>query len=175
MRRENNRKKQEREMVFVDREVWTDNKDYAYGLVTRAVQKNSFSLVEINDVAKRSDILIKAVVWNENGVDISDLVRISKDFMKAAEEDEILVKTKLSEVLRLDLSSPGIDRIFKSDKEFEIFKGLDILISLSEIVDDKETFVCRNLGLQNGKVKLDVSGKLMEIDTDLIKSVRLAG
>ena len=175
MKRDMNRKKQEREMVFVDRSVWVDNKTYTFELVQKIIEKHEFQMVEISDTAKRDDILIKAVVWNENGIDISDLVRISKDFMRTSEEDEILVKSKISEVLRLDLSSPGIDRVFKSNKEFEIFKGLDILISLTEILDDKETFVCKNLGIDNGKLKVNVGDELIEIDTELIKNVRLAG
>ncbi len=175
MKKDKIRKKQEKEMVFVERPLWLDNRNYVYALVTKVIERHSFSLVEICDVAKRNDILVKAVVWNQNGVDIADLVRISKDFMREVEQDEVLIKTKISEILRLDLSSPGIDRVLKSEKEFEIFGGLDIQISFSQLVDGKEVLICKNLGIENNKLKVDDSGKMVEIDFELIKSVRLAG
>ncbi|MEZ4812310.1 MAG: hypothetical protein R2883_02285 [Caldisericia bacterium] len=175
MKREKIRKKHEKEEVFVDRLIWLDNKDYTYALVTKIIEKHSFSCVEICDVAKGNDILIKAVVWNENGVDIADLVRISKDFLGEVEQDKTLNQSKISEILRLDLSSPGIDRVLKSDKEFEIFNGLDIQIFFSELFDGKDVLVCKNLGIKDNKLKVDDCGKTVEIDFELIKSVRLAG
>ncbi len=65
----------------------------------------------------------------EREVNLDDCERVSRSLSDFLEE---LIPFKYN----LEVSSPGIERKLKSDKEFLIFKGKDINLKLKEAVDE---------------------------------------
>jgi len=176
MNRETTPEKENFAPVRVGKNAWEEKKFLAYELLTEVVSEENFHLVETTDIRNSDDdILMSGVIWNPNGVGISDLVKISKKFIKHLEENPELVTSGISEILRLDLSSPGINRTLKDLDELSIFIDMDVQITLSRSINNQKRLKGKNLGLDDNQVKLKVDDKVILIDTETISKVELAG
>ena len=59
----------------------------------------------------------------------------------------------------LEVSSPGIDRPLKRDKDFERFMGRDIDIGLYKPQDGSKTFTGKLLAYKDGIITIEENGK----------------
>ncbi|MCK5743612.1 MAG: hypothetical protein KAH30_02655 [Caldisericia bacterium] len=176
MNRETTPEKENFTPVRVEKSAWEEKKFLAYELLTKVVSEENFHLVEITDVRNSDDdILMSGVIWSPNGVGISDLVKISKKFIKHLEENLGLVTSGISEILRLDLSSPGINRTLKNLDELSIFINMNVQITLSHSINNQKRLKGENLGLDDNQVKLKVDDKVILIDTETVSKVELVG
>ncbi len=160
--------------VGVDRCVWEEHRDKAVCIISSTTDQMGFLVVEIDEIRKFDDILIRLVVWSDNGVSIADLARISKRAMRGFENDHDLRTSGLSDILRLDVSSPGIYRIIKNLEELNIFNGKEITIHAEEN-GNKISVTGTNRGYQDNVVRIEVKDKIVQFEDKNIERVRLAG
>ena len=76
----------------------------------------------------------------------------------------------------LEVSSPGLDRKFKSEKEYIIFKGHDVIIKLKSMVDDikEKTLYAKLLDYNESfGAKIKYNSKEYIIPLDKIHSTKL--
>ena len=76
----------------------------------------------------------------------------------------------------LEVSSPGLDRKFKSEKEYIIFKGHDVIIKLKNSVDgiNSKTFEAKLLDYNEAfGIKIELDGKEFIIPMEKIHSTKL--
>ena len=76
----------------------------------------------------------------------------------------------------LEVSSPGLDRKLKSEKEYIIFKGHDILIKLKTLIDETplKTFEAKLLDYNESfGIKVKFEEKEIIIPLEKIHSVKL--
>ena len=75
----------------------------------------------------------------------------------------------------LEVSSPGIDRILKRDKEYVKYKDRDVDVKLFRPFEGKKEFHGRLVGLFDGKVVItDESGTELAFDKKDVASTRLS-
>ena len=73
----------------------------------------------------------------------------------------------------LEVSSPGLDRKLRKPADYEHFVGRLARVSLSEPVENSKFFEGRLAGFADGKVKLDVSGRVIELPFAAIRKAHL--
>jgi ribosome maturation factor RimP len=83
-----------------------------------------FSLVELRHSRSKRQNHVILVVYRPEGVGVDDCAAISKNLYPRLELIEGL------ENLQLQVSSPGLDRVFKRDVEYSIFRGRGIKVIL---------------------------------------------
>ncbi len=83
-----------------------------------------FSLVELRHSRSKNQNHIILVVYRPQGVGVDDCAAISKNLYPRLELIDGL------ENLQLQVSSPGLDRVFKSEEEYTIFRGRDVKVML---------------------------------------------
>ena len=96
-------------------------------------------------------------------------------------EDCALVSNQLSRVLavenvdydRLEISSPGLDRILKKPADFERFSGLEVNLRLRLPIGGRRNFNGVLHGLRDGKVALTIDTGEIELDFANIDKARL--
>lgn len=95
--------------------------------------------VEIELVKENHRWFLRIFIYSsERDVNLDDCEHVSRSLSDFLEE---LIPFKYY----LEVSSPGIERKIKSDKEYLIFKGKDISLKLKEAIDDsgEKQFVVR--------------------------------
>lgn len=96
-------------------------------------------------------------------------------------EDCALVSNQLSRVLtvenvdyeRLEISSPGLDRVLKRPEDFERFCGSEINLRLRLPISGRRNFNGVVQGLQDGKLLLTMDTGEVELDLGNIDKARL--
>ena len=76
----------------------------------------------------------------------------------------------------LEVSSPGLDRKFKSEKEYIIFKGHEVIIKLKNSIEElkEKTFEAKLLDYNESfGIKVDVKGQEIVIPMEKIHSTKL--
>ena len=76
----------------------------------------------------------------------------------------------------LEVSSPGMDRELKKDRDYERFKGRLAKIATTEHIGQMNFFEGRLLGFADGKVRMELKGKearIVEIPLGTIRKANL--
>jgi ribosome maturation factor RimP len=73
----------------------------------------------------------------------------------------------------LEVSSPGLDRKLTRPAEFERFAGRKARISMTEPVEAQAFFEGRLAGYAEGRVKIDVQGRIIELPLAGIRKAQL--
>ena len=105
----------------------------------------------------------------------------SKESAGISADDCALVSHHLSRVLavegvqyeRLEVSSPGLDRILKSERDFVRFSGEMARIKLRMPQDGQRNFRGVLRAVNDGKLELEVDGKLFAFALDNLDKARL--
>ncbi len=90
--------------------------------VESLINNMGFSVVEVNSSTNRNRFKINIIIFNGNGVNIDDCTKIHKTIFPRLE----IIYDKFD--LYLEISSPGIERIFKDAREFSVFLGKSVKI-----------------------------------------------
>ena len=96
-------------------------------------------------------------------------------------EDCALVSNHVSRVLtvenvdydRLEVSSPGMDRVIKKAADFERFSGLEVNLRLRMPIAGRRNFNGILHGIQDGKVRLTIDTGDVELELGNIDKARL--
>jgi ribosome maturation factor RimP len=96
-------------------------------------------------------------------------------------DDCALVSNQLSRVLavenvdydRLEVSSPGLDRVLKKPADFERFSGAEVNLKLRLPISGRRNFNGVLHGVQDGKVRLAIDSGELEVDLGNIDKARL--
>jgi ribosome maturation factor RimP len=123
-----------------------------------------FSLVELRLGRSHKQNHVTLVVYRPEGVGVDDLAAISKNLYPRLELIEEL------DNLRLQVSSPGLDRVLKSEREYSIFRGRDIRILFS---GQSEWLRGRIEEAGVDEITLNIDGEMRKIKTADIRKAKL--
>ena len=102
----------------------------------------------------------------ENGVDVEDCAKVSNQLSRVFEVENV-------DYDRLEISSPGLDRVVKKAEDFERFAGQDIQIKLRIPQGGRRNFQGELLGCKEGKVGLRLEKDAVELEFNNIEKARL--
>ena len=85
-----------------------------------------YSLVEVKVGRSRGISKVSIVIYSEKGVTLKNCEDVSRLIYPSLEVMEEIPD------LTLEVSSPGIDRVLKDDREYEIFKGRGLQIIIRD-------------------------------------------
>ena len=104
-------------------------------LMAEILQDSDYELVDVEYVKER-DWYLRIFVDKAGGIDLDDCQAISEKI--GAKLDEISI---INGAYILEVSSPGIDRILKKDKDFIREAGKIVDVTLYAPIDGKKIFV----------------------------------
>lgn len=129
-------------------------------------------LVDVEYVRERNWFL-RIYIDKDGGVDLNDCQEVSEKAGALLDEADVI-----SDNYMLEVSSPGLDRVLKKDKDFRRYAGEEVDVKLfaplEEVGTDKEfTAVLEGL-TEEGDLRLTLaSEQTISIDRNKIAQVRL--
>ena len=102
----------------------------------------------------------------ENGVDVDDCALVSNQLSRLLDVENV-------DYDRLEISSPGLDRVVKKPEDFQRFAGHDIQIKLRIPQGGRRNFQGELIGLTDGKVALRLEKDAVELEFNNIERARL--
>ena len=110
--------------------------------------------------------LIRLFIDKPEGIGIEDCVAVSNQLTRWFTVENI-------DYDRLEVSSPGLDRLLSKPRDFERFAGEMVTLKLRIPVNGRRRLVGQLLDLADGRIKLIVDGAETAIDMSNVESTRL--
>ena len=134
------------------------------------ILNTGLELYEIEYVKESVGNILRVYISKENGnVGIEDCETVSK-----------LISDKLDELdpiedsYFLEVSSPGIDRPFKKEKDYEKNLGETIEVKFYGSYKGKKTLTGKLLSYDENKIKVQTEREVEDLDRESISTVRLS-
>lgn len=110
--------------------------------------------------------LLRIFIDKAGGVNVDDCAAVSRHVSRVLAVENVAYD-------RLEVSSPGLDRLLKKERDFVRFTGQKARIRLRVPVDGQRNFVGVLRETRAGKVQLEIDGKLLLLDLDDLEKARL--
>lgn len=100
------------------------------------------------------------------GIDVEDCALVSNQITRVLAVEDV-------DYDRLEVSSPGLDRVLKKASDFERFAGSEVNLRLRLPMSGRRNFNGLLQGVQDGKVRLTIDTGDVELDLGNIDKARL--
>lgn len=107
----------------------------AQELIAPIILENDFELVDLEYVKEAGTYYLRAYIDKKGGISIDDCELVSRAF-----SDKLDEKDFIEEAYILEVSSPGLGRPLKKDKDFERSMGQAVDVKLYRPIDKQKDF-----------------------------------
>lgn len=107
----------------------------AEALILPIINKNNYELVDVEFVREGSNWFLRAYVDKEGGFSVNDCEKVSREFSDLLDKEDFIDESYI-----LEISSPGLGRPLKKDKDFERSLGEEVEVKLYKAVENQKEF-----------------------------------
>jgi len=134
------------------------------GLLDNTLAGLGYELVELERSTKGA--LLRVFIDKPGGITVEDCALVSNHLSRLFAVENVGYD-------RLEVSSPGLDRPLRTERDFVRFAGQKARIKLRVPVDGQRNFVGVLLETGAGKVGLEVDGRVLSLDLGNVDKARL--
>ena len=135
-----------------------------FGLLETTLTGLGYELVDMERTGQGR--LMRVFIDKPGGINLDDCATVSNHLSRVLTVENVNYE-------RLEVSSPGLDRPLKKERDFARFAGQKVRVKLRVPQDGQRNFVGVLGGAQAGKVALDVEGKTVSFDLANLDKARL--
>ena len=110
--------------------------------------------------------LLRIFIDKPGGINVDDCAAVSHHLMRVLAVENIAYD-------RLEVSSPGLDRLLKKEQDFVRFAGHKARVRVRIPINGQRNFVGVLREVKSGIVQLDVEGRLLSLDLSNLEKARL--
>lgn len=144
--------------------------DIVKELILPIIDNTGLELVDIEFVKEGQNWFLRVYIDKDDGVTLDDCQMVSESLSEKLDEVD-----PISQNYYLEVSSPGLDRPLKTDRDFEKYKGRLIEVYLYEPIEGKK--VMEGLLIERTKDNVVIKSEqdsLIDIPKDKISKVKLS-
>jgi ribosome maturation factor RimP len=146
-----------------------------WSLAEPYVRDAGFDLIEVQYAREQRGMVLRLFIDRPGegtngvgGISVDDCERVSRDVSAALD-----VADKISQAYQLEVSSPGLDRPLRRERDFARFAGESARIRLTEGVEGRRNFTGTIRGAKDGRVEIACDGRSYELPIDDIVRANL--
>ena len=110
--------------------------------------------------------LLRVYIDKPGGINVDDCAKVSNHLSRVLTVENIAYD-------RLEISSPGLDRMLRKEQDFVRFAGQKARIKVRVPVGGQRNFVGVLRQAHDGKVEIEVDGKILSLDLANLDKARL--
>lgn len=145
----------------------TKVEDIVYELSKPIIDKHKFELVEIEYKKEGGDWYLRIYIDKEGGITIDDCQAVSEEVSDLLDKADPINNSYIFEV-----SSPGIERPIKTERDFEKAIGKLVEVKLFAPIDGKKVIEGILSSYSENDVELDQNGNKLTIDKKQIAIIK---
>ena len=139
-------------------------------LIQPLIDANHFELVDVEWVKEGANWYLRVFIDKEGGITVDDCELVSRAFEEILDKEDYISENYIFEV-----SSPGLDRPLKKEKDFARSIGKDVELKLYKAINKEKEFVGVLAAYDEETVTLEMDdASLMTFDRADIAIIRLA-
>lgn len=143
--------------------------DIVEEIVTPFLVKNNIELVDVEFIKEGQHRYLRLYLDKETGISLDDCQEVSEYLSNRLDELD-----PIKESYYLEVSSPGIDRPLKRDKDFEKYAGELVEARLYHPIDSQKVIEGKLIGLKNNIIIIERETKgIIDIPRDKVALVKL--
>lgn len=146
-----------------------DIEQYCTELVTPIIEENAFELVDVEFVKEGADYYLRVYADKTGGINIDDCVFISRALEAKLDETDGIDVPYI-----LEVSSPGLTRPLKKEKDFERSIGKAVEIKTYKAVAGKKEFEGILKEYTEATVTIEDDKETIVLNRNDISMIRLA-
>ncbi len=135
--------------------------------VSPIIEELGYEVVEVEYAKKTDGMNLTFYIDKEDGIQVEDCEKVSKAIDGLLEE----LNPTDDQPYILNVSSPGIDRPLKTERDFKRNIDKEIEITLFSKIDGKKKFVGALKGFDNQSVTIENDGKQTTLDKSKIAHI----
>lgn len=137
-------------------------------LILPLTERLGLELVDVEYVKEGSDYFLRAYIDKEGGVTIDDCEAVSRPLSDLLDEEDFIPDAYI-----LEVSSPGLGRQLKKEKDFIRSIGKEVDVKLYKAVEKRKEFTGFLLENDSDSILIDEEGKELRFLKKDISLVRL--
>jgi ribosome maturation factor RimP len=133
-------------------------------LLERTVGGLGYELVDVERSGKGR--MLRVFIDKPGGINVDDCSSVSQQVTRVLAVENV-------DYERLEVSSPGLDRLLRKEQDFVRFAGQKARIKVRVPVAGQRNFVGVLGETRSGKVEIDVDGEVISLDLANLEKARL--
>jgi len=125
-------------------------------------------LVEIEYRREPSGWVLRLYLDKEGGVTLDDCTRVSQEVGRILDVED-LIQTSYT----LEVSSPGLSRRLRTEKDFMKYRGHLIKVRTFDSIENRRQFKGRLLGISENKLEIESEGRIFQIHLSSVAKANL--
>lgn len=139
-------------------------------LVIPIVEKEEFDLVDVEYKKEGAHWYLRIYIDKPGGITLDDCQKVSEQLSGLLDKEDPIKGNYF-----LQVSSPGLDRPLKREKDFTRFKGELVEVRLYQALDGQKVIEGELIGLEDNIIKLKVENMgLLELPREKVALTKLA-
>lgn len=135
-------------------------------LIRVVLEQEGIELLEV-EFKKEHDVqTLRVFIDRDEGVDLNICTIATRAIQDIIDQDNI-------EYDQLEVSSPGPNRILKTDKDFEKFQGERVKARTLKALDGQKNFIGVLVSADEKYINIETDGNIKPIPREMISVVRL--
>lgn len=135
-----------------------------YELLDSTLAGLDYELIDVERISRGK--LLRVFIDKSGGISVDDCVAVSNHLSRLFAVENI-------DYDRLEVSSPGLDRPLKKKSDFIRFAGESAKLKLRVALQGQRNFVGILREVNDGILKLEVDGKVLDLELDNLEKARL--
>jgi ribosome maturation factor RimP len=140
----------------------------AEALLAPIVEEQGFELVDVEYVKEAGNWYLRGYIDKPGGITVNDCEAVSRKFSDRLDEDDFIEDSYIMEI-----SSPGLDRPLKKEKDFARSMGKAVEIRTYRPIEKQKEFSGVLTAYDDNSVTIDEDGALRTFDKKEIALIRL--
>jgi ribosome maturation factor RimP len=144
-------------------------RDQLIELLEPVVSDLGYELWELEYGARTGGGLLRVYIDSPDGISVDDCARVSR-----AVSEKLDAADPISSEYTLEVSSPGLDRVLRTQQHFERFAGERVKLEMSQAVNGRKRFAGQLTWVGEGAITLEVDGAEVQLPIAGIHKARVA-
>lgn len=139
-------------------------------LVMPIIEDNNFELVDVEYVKEGANNFLRVYIDKEGGITVNDCELASRQLEVLLDKEDFIPNAYI-----LELSSPGLGRPLKKEKDFARSIGKEVDVKLYKQINKQKEYTGVLVNYDNDKIILQLEDEeTIEIPRKIIALIRLA-
>ncbi|MCR5355159.1 MAG: ribosome maturation factor RimP [Lachnospiraceae bacterium] len=138
-------------------------------LILPILDRMGFELVDVEYVKEGQDFYLRAYIDKPGGITINDCVDVSREMNELLDQYDYISDPYIFEV-----SSPGLGRPLKKDKDLDRSIGKDVDIHTYKAIDKQKDFTGTLKSYDKDSIVIEIEGNDLTFNRSDISLIRLA-
>ncbi len=138
-------------------------------LILPITEEHHVELIDIEYIKEGSDYILRAYIDKPSGVTIDDCEAVSRKLSILLDEADYIPDAYI-----LEVSSPGLGRQLKKEKDFIRSIGKSVDVKLFKAINKRKEFTGILKNADDTKITIEEDGKELELNKKEISLIRLS-